>query len=169
MIIGVLILAAALAGFNRWFQLQRTARPIRFWGAEPAGLISSAERIELLILGPPGEGPTVRVEPLVLDGRPWHVAEVRDAAQAPGLLNVRRSLIEDGSFDWEAPLDDCTPHWEFALRFRDGQRTATVLFAFDCKRLSLLESGRQVVTRMNEDALRGFFDDALQDSANLAD
>jgi hypothetical protein len=78
--------AAGLTGV--WFQRHQTRRCLEYYGPVAARRISAAPVVELLLLEP---GPAA--------GR--LAARTRiDASQAPGLVHMRRGLVEDANFSW---------------------------------------------------------------------
>jgi len=109
--------AAAVTGV--WFQRHQTRRCLEFYGASAARLIAAAPTVELLLVRP-GAGP----------GR--LAAQTRiDVSKAPGLVHLRRGLVEDANFGWLA--DETGPSssqsrlpaeaWDVALVFTDGGGT----------------------------------------------
>lgn len=88
LVVGLLALGAALAAFALGFQRWQTHRCLDFYGGDVARAITSAPVVELWQLGP-GSGP----------GR---LAGVRrcEVSAAPGLVHLRRGLVEDANFDW---------------------------------------------------------------------
>lgn len=80
-------LAAAITGV--WFQRHQTRRCLEFYGPAAARRITAAPVVELVLVQP-GTGP----------GR--LVAHTRiDASKAPGLVHMRRGLVEDANFNWQ--------------------------------------------------------------------
>ena len=80
-------LAAAVTGI--WFQWQQTRRCLDFYGPAAARRIAAAPTVELLLMQPGAE-----------PGR--LVARSRiDISKAPGLVHLRRGLVEDANFNWQ--------------------------------------------------------------------
>ena len=80
-------LAAAITGI--WFQWQQTRRCLDFYGPAAARRIAAAPTVELLLVQPGAE-----------PGR--LVARSRiDISKAPGLVHLRRGLVEDANFNWQ--------------------------------------------------------------------
>ena len=80
-------LAAAVTGI--WFQWQQTRRCLDFYGPAAARRIAAAPTVELLLVQPGAE-----------PGR--LVARSRiDISKAPGLVHLRRGLVEDANFNWQ--------------------------------------------------------------------
>lgn len=88
---GMLALGAALALFATWFQWSQTRRCLDFYGSEAAHRIQAAPRVELWRLRP--DGVAERPE---ADRR-------TDVSQARGIVHLRRGLVEDANFAWDAP------------------------------------------------------------------
>jgi len=142
LVVGLLALAAALAVFAVWFQWRQTRRCLAFFGAEQVRRIQSSPRVELWSLtngsvdgrgllngsdGKPNCG-----SPAHLDLRPWRRLDV---SRAQGLVHLRRGLVEDANFAWQAvetgPWDGC---WDVAIAFFDAESAVVpecvVLVAF---------------------------------------
>jgi hypothetical protein len=119
-VFGFLILAAALGAFAVWFQWEQTRRCLAFFGPDVAAAIQSS--------------PTVEIWQLESDGsRIWRMG-AHDASQAPGLVHLRRGLIEDVNYAWNEPArgplgDRRLPgrSWDVALVFSDSGRSPIVL------------------------------------------
>lgn len=86
MVVGVLLLAAALGGFAVWFQWGQTRRCLGFFGPEITRQIQSAAGVELWWLEPGSAGP--------------RVIRRQDVSRAAGLVHLRRGLIEDRNYVW---------------------------------------------------------------------
>jgi hypothetical protein len=106
--------AAAIAAV--WYQRQLTRRPLALWGAAVAKLINDAERVELHRLSMEAESPG---------------AEKRDISRARGAIHFRRSLLEDGSFEWERDTRGVRPQWDYLVRFEGDDGWATISFDLD--------------------------------------
>jgi len=90
MVVGLLLMGVAAAVTGVWFQRHQTRRCLEFYGASAARLIAAAPTVELLLVRP-GAGP----------GR--LAAQTRiDVSKAPGLVHLRRGLVEDANFGWGA-------------------------------------------------------------------
>ncbi len=176
-IVIVILLAVALsaAGFTVWYHYQNQRRALEFWGAATAQLIGRAGQIEVVELGEPDpsialaddaldapepeESPAAppRAKALEFNEVPWIVVQTKDAAKAKGILNLRRALVVDATFDWSVE-DEGEPHWQYAISVNDGRNWATVLFDLDSRQVGLT-GGRKTVLlapEANED-FRQFF------------
>lgn len=119
LVIGLVGLAVAGAGFAVWFQWRQTRRCLGFYGPHVARSVQAAPRVELweLVAGPDGR---------IVRGR------VQDVSVAPGLVHLRHGLVEDANFDW-APADGSrlpASAWDVALAFYaapDATQAAAVL------------------------------------------
>jgi len=121
-------LAAAITGI--WFQWQQTRRCLDFYGPAAARRIAAAPTVELLLMQPGAE-----------PGR--LVARSRiDISKAPGLVHLRRGLVEDANFNWQGtdagasgggaalerlPLDA----WDVALVFSEPLGHTTLVIDLD--------------------------------------
>jgi len=120
MLVLLLLLAGvALAAFALWFQWRQTRRCLQFYGPVAAGRIQVGPRVELLELTPGASGPVV--------------ASRQDVSRAPGLVHLRRGLVEDANFGWDAPGPRAplpAAAWDVALAFHaapPSDAEATVL------------------------------------------
>ena len=130
LIVAIFLVAVVAAGFAWWHQFQKGRHALSLWGAGPAVLIRHAPRVELLRLNTP------ELAAVIL--------EHQDISRARGIVHARQALVEDASFDFQAARGDCRPRWQYALRFSDTGRRATIQFDFDCGRARLEESGQEV-------------------------
>lgn len=123
LVLGIVLLAAGLAVFAVWFQWGQTRRCLQFFGAAGARRIQTAERVELWLLT--AEGDTIRVR------------ERLDVSRAPGLVHLRRGLIEDVNYTWTAQPRESQPPglaasggrlpaevWELAIAFLEAPAAA---------------------------------------------
>lgn len=96
LVIGLVMLGLAAAVTAIVFQRGQTGRCLAFYGAEVARQITSAPVVELVSDAPAGgDGPA---------------SFRRDVSKAPGLVHLRRGLVEDANFDWKAdPAEPVTP------------------------------------------------------------
>jgi len=135
LVVGLLVLAIGLAAFAVWFQWGQTRRSLDFLGADAARSIQSAPRVELWSLEPRG-GEICRIDR-------------RDVSQAPGLVHLRRGLVEDVNYRWDVPqrglelggpaaaatgLDGPLPPgaWDVAIAFSEGPGSQpAIVLAFD--------------------------------------
>jgi hypothetical protein len=133
-IVSMVGLALALAGYAWWHHYQQGRRALALWGVENARLIRHAPRVELLTLA--GEATQAkggsRAETLEFSGAVHRVSRREDISRAPGLIHARHALIEDASFEWQANADSREAHWEYVLAITEGERTRHV--ALDLKR-----------------------------------
>ena len=87
---GMIALGVALAVFAVAFQWGQTRRCLSFYGSEAAHRIQTAPRVELWRLDPAAP----------------HLAPPADRridiSQARGLVHLRRGLVEDANFAWDA-------------------------------------------------------------------
>ena len=125
LVAGLLLLGVAAALTGVWFQRHQTRRCLEFYGPAAARRIAAAPTVELLILQP-GTGP----------GR--LAANTRiDVSKAPGLVHLRRGLVEDANFNWQGsgvvgperrlPLES----WDVALVLSEPLGSTTLVIDFD--------------------------------------
>lgn len=144
LVAGLLALAVLLAVFAVWFQWQQTRRCLAFYGADQARRIQSSPRVELWSLAP---GPQAESDgrdhcgaPERFDPRPWRRLDV---SRAGGLVHLRRGLVEDANFDWQAVDAGC---WDVALALYDSTSAAApgcvVLVGFAAEERDAPPTGR---------------------------
>ena len=148
-IILVTIIAVGMATYAWWHRRHAGEQALQFWGTETALLISRAPEVELVELVPiDANEPQARRDEATRFGdlsvAPVRTRLVQRSESVPGLNKVRTILLQDNAFAWEEPADRCTPRWQYALEFRDGERQATVLISLDCPRTMLVGSDKTV-------------------------
>lgn len=92
LVLGLVLLALGLAAFAVWFQWGQTRRSLYFYGPAAARSIQAAPRVELWSLA--AERGQVRA-----------ISRL-DISRAPGLVHLRRGLIEDVNFSWTVSLHE---------------------------------------------------------------
>jgi len=134
--------AIALGGYAWWFRLDQGRLAREFWGPKATRLIQRAPVAHLLQLEANGQGRVVSAVSGVADEEPavllplnsaaLKVVRRADISGAPGMLHARHALVQDVNFDWQADEPRCPDGWAFALEFRDGSQSTTVLFDPGC-------------------------------------
>ena len=89
LVAGLLLLGLAAAITGIWFQRHQTRRCLEFYGPAAARRIAAAPTVELLLVQP-GQGP----------GQLGAQTRI-DISKAPGLVHLRRGLVEDANFSWQ--------------------------------------------------------------------
>jgi len=124
LVAGLLLLGVAAAVTGVWFQRHQTRRCLEFYGPAEARRIAAAPTVELLLVQP-GTGP----------GR--LAAHTRiDVSKAPGLVHLRRGLVEDANFNWRSG-DGAVPErlpiesWDVAIVFSEPLGSTTLVIDFD--------------------------------------
>jgi|OM-RGC.v1.017033565 hypothetical protein len=114
LVMGLLLLGLTAASVAIAFQRGQTEQCLAFYGADAAATVSRAPHVELWQLAE-------------VDGR-LTAARREDISQAKGLVHLRRGLVEDANFDWQAgetaesPLP---PHaWDWAMVFAESPQAA---------------------------------------------
>ena len=153
-------LAASAAAWV--YQRGRAARPLELWGAEAGLLIASAPRVEALLLRPVAGDETAAAESVEFDGARLIVVQRTDVSTARGITNVRRALLDDGSFNWESTGDACQPEWTHALRFSTDNAQTMLLLSFDCPRTAAVDGHRTASIAPSAAALREFVEEQFQ-------
>ena len=134
-VVGLLGLGIALAAFALVFQWRQTDDCLGFYGSDVARAITTAPHVELWHLA---DG--------AVPGR--LVATARcDVSRAPGLVHLRRGLVEDANFAWVPPASQRLPSgaWAAALVFSaaPGARPgATLAIGFGSEAAALCVVGQ---------------------------
>ena len=151
-VLGILLLAVALAVGNMVFQTYASGRAVGYWGSDAAKLILTASQVELLELEPAGTSFSANAEYLEVAGGRFAIVQKLDISQARGALHFRRALVADNLYEWgralETPLT--WPQWRYALRFRDGDAAFTLLLAEGCAAVSGLDNDRPLGVRTDD-------------------
>lgn len=151
-------LVGASGGWLYHRQMQR--RAVGLWGGEAAELIVSAPHVEAWRLE---AGPSTNDADEVVS---WRGSERKitarvDVTHSPGMPHLRHRLAQDASFDWSFAGDGENATWQYALRFFDGGKRATLLFDLDRQLVALAETGATGSIAPIGDALKtllpGFF------------
>ncbi len=131
LVLSLLALAVGLGMFAVWFQWGQTRKCLAFFGAEAARQIQTAPRVELWSLDADGQGV-------------WATARL-DVSKSAGLVHLRRGLIEDVNYRWDAaetssgdepPGPLAAGRWTDAIAFYGSpeDQTAATILAFDLDR-----------------------------------
>jgi len=123
LVVALVALAAALGLFAVWFQWGQTRRCLALLGPEAARRIQTARRVELW--------------PLTTEGGRIVATERLDVSAAPGLVHLRRGLVEDDNYRWNGqttsgrlgPLPAAA--WDVAIAFADDDSAPATILAFD--------------------------------------
>jgi hypothetical protein len=129
LVAGLVSLGLAAAAIGLWFQWHQTRRCLEFYGPDVAGLIARSPRAELWLLAADPSGRPVAVDRL-------------DISRAPGLVHLRRGLVEDANFAWGVTAEE--PSWDVALVFENAgdQRASRVILAIDVGAGPMIEKPR---------------------------
>ena len=144
-IVALVAIGLAAALFSQWYHRQSGRRALEFWGTETAVLIAQAPEIEVFELQAADVPPSAhdqRVTPerqadsrpiqrLGIGGRSYRVVRAKDASHARGVSNIRRAMVLDATYQWDAAAAAEKPAFQYAIEFRDGDRGAIVFFDFD--------------------------------------
>jgi hypothetical protein len=114
LVMGLLLLGLTAATVAIAFQRGQTQRCLTFYGAEAAAAVSRAAHVELWQLR-------------VADGR-LIAGRREDISSAKGLVHLRRGLVEDANFDWQAAsaAETTLPPgaWDWAMVFAESPDAA---------------------------------------------
>ena len=134
LVAGLVLLGVLLACFAIWFQWRQTRRCLELYGSDAARQLQAAARVELW------------TPPASADAQPALETAIRtDISRAPGLVHLRRGLVEDANFDWERPASTGA-EWDAAFAFYGEASAAApatvVVIDFDPAGGTLAVAGR---------------------------
>jgi hypothetical protein len=148
---------------SEWFYSDIQRRPLKLWGSDAASAIMKTPIVTAIRLGPPGTvTPDGRVETMSFKAARVGVLDRRDCGRAPGFSHLRASLVHDDTFQWDAPKSDCESQWEYALEFGLDAGAWTLLFAPNCNRVMLGQTGAEATLQSSAGFVK-FFHDVLGD------
>ena len=154
----MLLLAGVTSAAAIWYLRGLSQRSMSFWGPAAGELILQAPQVEALRLAPAESAEALPAgERLTIGGQAFDVIQRRDISQARGLVNVRRALMQDASYEWSVPPPAPPVRWSYALRFTDQDRAATLLLVLDPPAAKPLDRDESVGTRPIVAGLRAFF------------
>ena len=155
-LIAVLALGIAGSGAGWWYHRSLQRRPLKLWGREAATLFLQAAQVELLRLGPIHPLASSSPDLVTSQGDAFRVLQRVNVSGARGLLHLRHALLSDYSFDWTESTEGGR-NWPFALHFRDGTTTATLLISDDFHYAMLAERGTVASIRPMSDGVEVLF------------
>jgi len=123
-IVLMISIAVAMAGYAWWHQREAGRLSAEFWGTESAIAVRYAPSVEFVPLQTKVENADSTANVQVICGGEYVVGNAIDVTRTRGLVHARHALVDDLSYDWKAPTDK-EAHWEFLLRFRDQDHTVT--------------------------------------------
>ena len=146
----MLAVAVAAAGFAWWWNIERTKRSLALYGPEGAWLVRNGREVEILKLAPRKAGDlSAEDQPegdsLVLGDAQFAVADRYDVSRVKGLIHARAALVDDPSYEWEAPpqafRSDALP---WLVRFADDRGEIYLAIDPAKRQLTVLPGGRSV-------------------------
>lgn len=142
-VLGILLLAFAMAAFAWTWNFEQSLRCLDLYGGQAARLIRTAPIVELLeITSQPPEDNAAATTTLDIAGVPMTITKRIDISHAPGLLNARTALIDDASFDWTDQPVESEDSGRAVIRFSDGSQETLLYLNFANRRLMVLPEGR---------------------------
>jgi len=181
--LAIVLLATAMAGGNLLFQRWSSHRALEFWGTEAVETIRNAADVEVFKLAfdtsakrdeRDGTSNGATLGRLAIGGTEVPIAKVAVVSHADpakprarGLMHVRRELVFDSLYDWEAPpgnhnnhppdkrpSDDGPTAWAYAIRFTGPKNDGALVIVLDrsCRVLAVAsDPTRRLAIRSNED------------------
>jgi hypothetical protein len=123
LVAGLLLLGLVAAITGIWFQWQQTRRCLAFYGPAAARRIAAAPAVELMLVQPGGQAGQLVAQTQI------------DVSKAAGLVHLRRGLVEDANFNWQASgaTQPRLPSaaWDVALVFSEPLGRTTLVIDFD--------------------------------------
>ena len=151
----MLLIGVAAAGISLWHHYNVSRQALAYWGQDGAKQILRAPKVTAIRFS--GESANLMA------------AEMRDASDARGLVNIRHALVQDAAYDWTAaePAEAIT--WQYALRFEGDGPTLMALFSFDESRIARQDNGRSLaLDKASARVLRSFLEEQFADSRQAA-
>jgi hypothetical protein len=160
-VIVAIVIFAVGASIVSWIYYARLQqRPLALWGSRPAELMLRAPTARAYRLVPatdaPGQDNASGAQEFAVAGERFIAADEHDVSHAPGFSHIRQSLIHDRSFVWDEAVSERQSRWEYAIAFSGASDTATVAFAFDSGRASLVGTDRIASIRPVAAAIENF-------------
>lgn len=146
-VITMIGLAVAMSAFAWWWNLQRGAQCVQFWGPQAARQIRLAEQVHVYQLTDAAveKDPTDdKQSQLDCGSFQLRIEKEQEITGLRGLVHARNSLLEDTSFQWREQLP-AEPRWQYALRWTEGETHVTALFALEDHCLEFAEGEKRVV------------------------
>lgn len=136
-ILSIAAVAIALTALAWWYWYSIGRRALDYWGVESALLIQTATDVELLELS----SETTAGETVAIGGTTYAIVGHRDLQKdpVPGFMHVRASFLRDAAYAWNEPAGECRPMWQYALRFKEGERLTILLISLACPRVAALQ------------------------------
>lgn len=133
-VFSILAIALAMAGMSWGWNYLRTQKTLAFWGKEGTILIKRGPQVKTFQIQPQT---APKADNLVL------LKEV-DISKAPGLVNARQPLLDDGTFEWSASPTDAPATYTHGVEFRQGENLQTLLFDFEKRLIFNLQTEKAV-------------------------
>jgi hypothetical protein len=152
-IVFIMGVGIASAVGSQWYYYHLQHRPLALWGVAEANLMLNAPLIDALLLAPADKVPPGKLAPgedrerITVGKEHLLVLKRKDVSTAPGVTHVRACLASDESFDWNAATGDCQPQWTYGLEFNNGDALVMLLFAPNCQRAKLVDTGASASMR----------------------
>lgn len=135
-------LSAVMGGYAWWHHYHQGRKCLELWGSEAGALIRYAPVVEAIELA---DDDGSAVDKLQIGGQTRAFRRLVVISKTPGLVHGRQALIEDASFQWDAPESSDLGEWTYALRFVDEDRQVTIAFDIASGRVHFVEGDRQAV------------------------
>ncbi len=149
-VLTMLGLALAAAAFAWWWNVTSKKESLAFYGPAAARLIGKAPTVELIEVEPATSGDTREL--VSVHHEKFVVVSRHDVSQAPGLIHARTALLDDASYEWQAPLRLMPPI--FLVRFADEKNEAVLALDTTARLLTRCDTGATV--RLNEKIAAGW-------------
>ncbi len=121
----IFAMAAVVAAGTLWYQHRVSYKVLEIWGSDAAALILQSPEAETLEFDS-----SAGLEAAAVFHR-------RGVTETRGLNHIRRALVQDSTYDWDAAPPQKPVLWQAAIRFLDGAKEAQMLLCFDHCRIAL--------------------------------
>ena len=171
-IIAIVLVGLGLSTFAWWHRWTRSQQVLEHWGEQAAIVIRNGKSVELLRLTPrvsgaadirPQDGTNAASRPAELNiAGATYAVEATDISDAAGLIHARHHLLHEQGFVWDEPRDPAQlATWTVALRFQQGNTTATMALDFAAQRARLVERDVEVSMEPIAPALQTFINELM--------
>jgi hypothetical protein len=146
----MLAVALAAAGFAWWWNVERTKRSLALYGADGAWLVRNGRVVEILKIVPRNEDDLPAEDQpeggsLMLGDSKFAVAARYDVSRVKGLVHARAALVDDPSYEWDAPpIATQSDAFPWLVRFADERGEIYLAIDPGKRQLTVLPGGERV-------------------------
>jgi hypothetical protein len=155
-VVVMLLIGVALAGFAIWRQSRDEVRSRAFWGPKISDLIATAPSVSVLRLEPEGTEGAGRLPRVRFAGLDYVAVKSVNISTSLDLNAIRRSLLTDANFEWDAEPARMREMCEYALVFTNGANSSALGFSPRDRYVTHSEGAWQILDSKFSTALEEF-------------